>query len=191
MEDKRLTYIILGVALILMVAAYGVGFFVGKSSGIAYERRICEQEKLVLRRTLLRMRPTSRPQSTPPQKKTTTAAQQPAKPQTQPQTQTVAANQPKAKPQPQPQQQQQVSVQPQQQTSGRYYLQVGVFKNPENAQKLAGKLISNGFNAIVVQSGKYHKVIVGYFATQQQAYQTFTKLSSLGIKEAIVKKRSQ
>jgi cell division protein FtsN len=72
--------------------------------------------------------------------------------------------------------------------SGKYYLQVGVFRNKENALKLAERLQKLGFKPKTIYTSRYVKVAVGYFQTKREALKTKKELSSHGI-SAILKRR--
>ena len=61
-----------------------------------------------------------------------------------------------------------------------YYLQVGLFKNKENAVKLTQELLNKGFQAKTLFGKKYAKVIVGYFDSPQQAKVVQKELRSAG-----------
>jgi len=60
--DRRVQIIIAVVAAVLLAFAYGVGYYVGKGSGIEEEKKICEIQKRQLIKTLSRITPVSRPE---------------------------------------------------------------------------------------------------------------------------------
>ena len=71
---------------------------------------------------------------------------------------------------------------------GKYYLQLGVFRNKENAFKLVNRLKEKGFDAKTVYGKRYVKVIVGYFETKKEAMKVKRELRSLGI-DSILRRR--
>lgn len=60
--DRKIQIIIAIIAGVLLAFAYGVGYYVGKGTGIEEEKRICEIQKKQLIKTLSRITPVSRPQ---------------------------------------------------------------------------------------------------------------------------------
>ncbi|MEO2068832.1 MAG: SPOR domain-containing protein [Desulfurobacteriaceae bacterium] len=76
-----------------------------------------------------------------------------------------------------------------QKTKGNFYLQVGVFKNKGNAQKLTKKLKAKGFNAEVLDKGRYAIVIVGYFGTKEEAMKTKKSIKETLKLDSIVRRR--
>jgi len=72
-----------------------------------------------------------------------------------------------------------------------YTVQVGSFRNKENAEKRIEELKAKGFDAriieAVVMDKTYYRVWVGEFETMEQAKSLVAKLDSLGIKGNAVK----
>jgi len=72
-----------------------------------------------------------------------------------------------------------------------YTVQVGSFRNKENAEKRIEELKTKGFDARIVEAvvmeKMYYRVWVGEFETMEQAKSLATKLDSLGIKGNVVK----
>ncbi len=60
--DRRVQVLVAVIAAVLLAFSYGVGYYVGKSSGIEEEKKICEVEKRQLIKTLSSMTPVSRPE---------------------------------------------------------------------------------------------------------------------------------
>ncbi len=60
--DRRVQILVAVIAAVLLTFAYGVGYYVGKSSGMEEEKKICEVEKRQLIKTLSSMTPVSRPE---------------------------------------------------------------------------------------------------------------------------------
>ncbi|ADU97080.1 SPOR domain-containing protein [Thermovibrio ammonificans] len=50
-----------------------------------------------------------------------------------------------------------------------YYLQVGVFRNEKNAEKLVKELQTKGFSARLERAGRVYKVVVGEFSSWHRA----------------------
>jgi len=72
--ERRVQIVIAVIAAVLLAFAYGVGYYVGKGTGIEEEKKICEVQKRQLIKTLSRITPVSRPEpveekvvGTPPQ----------------------------------------------------------------------------------------------------------------------------
>ena len=212
--ERRIQILIAVIAALLLTFAYGVGYYVGKSSGIEEEKRICEVEKRQLIKTLSRMTPVSRPepveekvvgapaQSTPvknlpeipqksdeevksseaetaPEKRVTPEGQKTAaKPESKVPVVQQAVKSEKTSPPEEPSSPQAVSVERKEKTV--YYLQVGLFKNRENAVKLTQELLRRGFQAKTLFEKGYAKVIVGYFDSPHQARVVQRELRSAG-----------
>ncbi len=60
--ERRVQIIIAVIAAVLLAFAYGVGYYVGKGTGIEEEKKVCELQKRQLIKTLSRITPVSRPE---------------------------------------------------------------------------------------------------------------------------------
>lgn len=60
--ERRVQVIIAVITAVLLAFAYGVGYYVGKGSGIEEEKKVCEIQKRQLIKTLSRITPVSRPE---------------------------------------------------------------------------------------------------------------------------------
>ncbi len=60
--ERRVQIIIAVIAAVLLAFAYGVGYYVGKGTGIEEEKKVCEIQKRQLIKTLSRITPVSRPE---------------------------------------------------------------------------------------------------------------------------------
>ncbi|MEO0185363.1 MAG: SPOR domain-containing protein [candidate division WOR-3 bacterium] len=76
-------------------------------------------------------------------------------------------------------------------TKEYYTIQVGSFKNRDNAEKRLEELKAKGYNGRIVEASVmdklYFRVWVGDFETMEQARSVAAKLDSLGIKGNVVK----
>lgn len=67
-----------------------------------------------------------------------------------------------------------------------YHIQVGAFRNAEYAQRLRDELLEEGFPAFVNKTGQYEKVLVGRFASVDQAAETEQALRRAGYQTVII-----
>jgi cell division protein FtsN len=70
-----------------------------------------------------------------------------------------------------------------------FYLQVGVFKNRGNALKLRERLENHGFNAKVLDKGRFSVVIVGYFETKEKALEVKKNIKEKLKLDSIIRRR--
>jgi len=73
--------------------------------------------------------------------------------------------------------------------TGTYSVQVGSFKNKRNADKLAKRLASRGYESYVAipvfSSDKFYRVKVGKFGSRDEASRTASRLESKGYRTSI------
>ena len=67
-----------------------------------------------------------------------------------------------------------------------YHIQVGAFRNQENAQRLKEELLADEFPAFVSHEGPYYKVLVGQFSSVDKAADTEQALRRAGYQTVIV-----
>ena len=70
--------------------------------------------------------------------------------------------------------------------NGRYHIQVGAFRNPEDAQRLRDELIGEEYAAFISRQGPYSKVLVGYFTSVDKAAETERALRRAGYQTVVV-----
>jgi cell division protein FtsN len=201
-NSKKLQMILMFVAALVMALAYMVGYFVGKEAGFKQASAKFEVEKKKLLKTLAELNPVSRPieekvvketaKKPPVSKKETKAKEKPqVKTENATKTQTVKTEkEKKAEEKTQTATSNKVNTQEKakEYENGRYYVQVGIFRNKANALKLASKLNSKGFPTKTLITKHYVKVIVGYYETYKEAYHALKKLKAEGY-QGIVKRR--
>ncbi len=211
--ERRVQVLIAAIAVVLLTFAYGVGYYVGKSSGIKEEKKICEVEKRQLIKTLSSMTPVSRPEpveekvvgapaqskellenpqksdekvkssetESAPEKRVTPEDQKvAAKPESKVPVVQQAVKSEKASPEKPSLVKTTQTVSAEKKDKTVYYLQVGLFKNRENAIKLTQELLKKGFQAKTLFERGYAKVIVGYFDSPHQARVIQRELRSAG-----------
>lgn len=67
-----------------------------------------------------------------------------------------------------------------------YKVQIGAFKNRDNANDLADQARSKGFDTIIVQSGNLYKVQIGAFSERNNADSLVSKAKSSGFDTIII-----
>ncbi|SMP06051.1 cell division protein FtsN [Desulfurobacterium pacificum] len=203
-NSKKLQMILMFVATLVMALAYMVGYFVGKEAGFKQASAKFEVEKKKLLKTLAELNPVSRPieervvketAKKPPVSKKETKAKEKQQVKTEnatkPQNQTVKVEEEKKaeeKTESTANSNTNIQEKVKKYENGRYYVQVGIFRNKANALKLASKLNSKGFPTKTLITKHYVKVIVGYYETYKEAYQALKKLKAEGY-QGIVKRR--
>jgi len=70
-----------------------------------------------------------------------------------------------------------------------YYVQLGLFRNKENAFRLVRKLQAKGFKPKTEFSKSFVKVFIGYFADKNEALRVKRKLKNLGF-ESILRRKN-
>lgn len=72
--------------------------------------------------------------------------------------------------------------------TGKTYfrVQVGAYKNPENAKKMVAQLKSEGFDAIIKQYGDIFRVQVGAYSKRENAENMLVKVKAAGHKDAFI-----
>jgi rare lipoprotein A len=69
---------------------------------------------------------------------------------------------------------------------GKFSIQIGAFKQRENAQKLADSLANSYIVIYESPNGRFYRVRVGHHTNLQEAYETCRELESNGFHEAFV-----
>lgn len=67
-----------------------------------------------------------------------------------------------------------------------YRVQVGLFRNYNNALNLQYQLINEGYDTDIVRMGEYYAVLVGQFYDLEQAYQTEAALKNRGYNTLVI-----
>lgn len=67
-----------------------------------------------------------------------------------------------------------------------YKVQIGVFKNRDNANSLAAQAKSKGFDTTIVQSGNLYRVQIGAFSQRSNADDLASKATSSGFDTLII-----
>lgn len=67
-----------------------------------------------------------------------------------------------------------------------YRVQVGAYKNPENAEKMMAQLKSEGFDAIIKQYGDLFRVQVGAYSKEENAEAMLAKVKAAGHEDAFI-----
>ena len=67
-----------------------------------------------------------------------------------------------------------------------YKVQVGAYKEKENAEKVANKLGKRGFSSAIIKVNGYYKVQCGAFANKENASKLVTKLIKAGYSKPII-----
>ena len=68
----------------------------------------------------------------------------------------------------------------------RYHIQVGAFRNMENAERLKEELLADEFPAFVNRIGPYYKVLVGQFTSVDNAASTEQALRRAGYQTVVI-----
>lgn len=71
-------------------------------------------------------------------------------------------------------------------TATRFSVQVGAFKNPDNALKLQQELKALRPDVELIQDGRWHKVRIGLFNSLSRAEEVKDELAKLGYSSAVV-----
>ena len=69
-----------------------------------------------------------------------------------------------------------------------YTIQVGLFRNPENADNLVASLQADGYDAMIEPMGGYSAVLVGRFSNQEEAEKTEEKLQNAGYETFLIER---
>lgn len=69
-----------------------------------------------------------------------------------------------------------------------YTIQVGLFRNPENADNLVASLQADGYDAMIEPMGGYSAVLVGRFSNQEEAEKTEEKLQNGGYETFLIER---
>lgn len=69
-----------------------------------------------------------------------------------------------------------------------YAIQVGLFKNPENADNLVAKLQADGYDAMLEPMGGYIAVLVGNYTTPEAAAKTEEALQNAGYETFLIER---
>jgi cell division protein FtsN len=200
-QGKTLRWILMGVIAILLAGSYGIGFYVGQESGYQKEKEKCDKEKKKLLKIIAELSPVSRP-VVPRQ---TFQKQPEEKQEEKPEIQEPQKTEPEPQPEPQrPQPEEEVKQVKEEKVvekkaekrpeefekvkAGKYYIQVGVFRNKANALKLSAKLNQMGFNTKTVVVRGFVKVIVGDFDSLESAQEAKERIESIGNLQPIIRR---
>jgi len=189
--DRRLQLILITVATVIFALSYIIGYMVGKEAGFEEAKAKFEVEKQRLLKTLAEISPISRPvENKLVNESEETETENAEKGEKEAEEETTPAPEEATQAQKQEENNPIETQVPTESTEGNFYLQVGVFRNATNASKLAEKLREGGYEATVVPtaSGKYSKVIVGYFSSKEEALKVKEELKSEGY-NSILKRR--
>ena len=206
--ERKLQIILISVATAIFALSYIIGYMVGKEAGFEEAKAKFEVEKQRLLKTLAEISPVSRPvedkivsekKENEPEPVEETEAEENGiedesnskveEPEESSEQQkddsSVLAplfQQTQSEPEVQPKPQATKEEEEEKEEEGKFYLQVGVFKNKTNAYKLAEKLKELGYEAqtIALDDSKYTKVIVGYFHSKQEALKVKEELKKDG-----------
>ena len=77
-------------------------------------------------------------------------------------------------------------VEPEEEAPPRYHIQVGAFRNMENAERLKEELLADEFPAFVNRIGPYYKVLVGQFTSVDNAASTEQALRRAGYQTVVI-----
>lgn len=203
-KNRKLYYILMGTAVVLLTSAYGVGFYVGKDSGYTQAEKKFEVEKKKLLRTIASLTPLSRPK---PEEKVVVVNGQPSmkseeeKPVKKQENKTeeqklnkkslkeekqqiVKEKEPVRKSETKPQKE---KTEKKNIEKKNYFIQVGIFRSEVNAKKLASKLKKKGISASVDKRKGYYRVKAGMF-TKKEAETVLKKLKEMKL-SGIIKRR--
>lgn len=81
---------------------------------------------------------------------------------------------------------QKAPTKPQNEPQILYKVQCGSFSNIANATKLVGKLKDKGFDAFIVQAGRFWRVQIGAFSKKENAEALLKKVQESGHKDAMI-----
>jgi len=203
--NRKLYYILMGVAVVLLTVSYGVGFYVGKNAGYTQAKEEFEVEKKKLLKTIASLTPLSRPK---PEEKVVVVN---ANPETQKQEQQQKQEQEKTEvvkeekvevktkktetpKKPVKKEEKQVKQPSQQKKTEKvaanknYFIQVGIFRSEINAKKLAKKLSQKGIPATVDKWKGYYRVKTDML-TQEEAKTVLKRLKEEMKLSGIIKRR--
>ncbi|OMH40151.1 SPOR domain-containing protein [Desulfurobacterium indicum] len=202
-SNKKLYYVLMAGAVVLLMVSYGVGFMVGKNYGYNNAKKEFEVEKQKLIKTIASLTPLSRPKPEEkvvivngnPLSQNTTAVsgkktqqsqeQKETKPEEKPsvkERKQVQVSKPESKPSVKPSTKKKV-----QKVKKDYYIQVGIFSKRANAEKVVRKLKKAGIPSHLSKWKNYYRVTVGMF-TEKEAKQVLVKLKKMKL-SGIIKKR--
>ncbi|WP_456426548.1 SPOR domain-containing protein [Desulfurobacterium sp.] len=209
-KNKKLYYILMAAAVVLLMVSYGIGFMVGKNYGYTTAKKEFEVEKQKLMKTIASLTPLSRPK---PEEKVVVVNGKPA----------VPPAEKKVEKKVEKKQEVEVAEKKEQKATSRvsgkpvvekktevtrqevavkkevkrtkeakkknrdYFVQVGIFSKKVNAERLVHKLKKAGIPASVSRFGRYYRVTAGMF-TEKEAKSILLKLKRMKL-SGIIKKR--
>ncbi|WP_456396437.1 SPOR domain-containing protein [Desulfurobacterium sp.] len=206
--NRKLYYVLMAAAVVLLMVSYGVGFMVGKNYGYNNAKKEFEVEKQKLMKTIASLTPLSRPRSeekvvvvngNPPSQTNLNATSEKKAPQ---QSVNSTETKPEEKTSGEKKKQVQVSkveskpvvkppavkgVKKNQKIKKDYFIQLGIFSKRANAEKLVKKLKKAGIPSHISKWKNYYRVTTGTF-TEKEAKQVLAKLKKMKL-SGIIKKR--
>ncbi|SNR89160.1 SPOR domain-containing protein [Desulfurobacterium atlanticum] len=205
--NKKLYYILMGAAVVLLTASYGVGFYVGRDTGYSEAKKEFEIEKKKLLKTIASLTPLSRPK--PEEKVVVVNAKPEEKKSEEKKTQTekeatteVKTVKPETSEKKQNSAEKQAEIAKKEEkqinkpsvktekvsTKKNYFIQVGIFRSEVNAKKLVKKLSQKGIPATVDRWKGYYRVKT-QMLTQDEAKALLKRLKEEMKLSGIVKRR--
>ncbi|WP_457568724.1 SPOR domain-containing protein [Desulfurobacterium sp.] len=200
--NRKLYYVLMAAAVVLLMISYAVGFVVGKNYGYNNARKEFEAEKQKLLKTIASLTPLSRPK--PEEKVVIVNGKPPASSLVSSTNKTAGVEKKTAVENKTKEKQTQVARPEKKPTktvkneskkevrkpvvNKEYYIQLGIFSKRENAERFAAKLKKTGVSVRISRWKNYYRVTAGNF-TEKEARQVLAKLKKLKISGIIRKRR--